>query len=60
MLDCPARMNTLSGLAYDSGEKTQSSAAARILVGFIGNIWMDLYPIGIELKVSSSTRSGSC
>jgi hypothetical protein len=35
MLDCPARMKTLIGLAKEIGERTHSSAAVRITVGFI-------------------------
>jgi hypothetical protein len=35
MLDCPARMNTLSGLAEESGERAHSNAAVRKTVGFI-------------------------
>jgi hypothetical protein len=35
MLDWPARMKTLSGLAEEIGERTHSSAAVRIAVGFI-------------------------
>jgi hypothetical protein len=35
MLDCPARMNTLSGLAKENGERTHRSAAVRIGAGLI-------------------------
>jgi FtsH-binding integral membrane protein len=35
MLDCPARMKTLIGLAKELGERTHSRAALRIAVGFI-------------------------
>jgi hypothetical protein len=35
MLDCPARMKTLIGLAWESGDRTHSRAAVRIAVGFI-------------------------
>jgi hypothetical protein len=34
MFDYPARMKTLSGLAKEIGERTHSSAAVRIAVGF--------------------------
>ena len=35
MLDWPARMKTLIGLAKEAGERRHSSAAVRIAVGFI-------------------------
>jgi hypothetical protein len=35
MLDCPARMKTLIGSAKEMDERAHSSAAVRIIVGFM-------------------------
>ena len=40
MLDWPAKMNTLSGLAKAVGERAQSSAAVRIAVGFMERLFV--------------------
>ena len=46
MLDWPAKINTLSGLAKEVGERTHSSAAVRNAVGFMGIVSLEVSFLG--------------
>jgi hypothetical protein len=54
MFDCPARMKTLSGLAKEIGERTQSRAAVRITVGFMVIDSLGFSFLGMQLRAARS------